>query len=113
MKNIYLEQEEGNHEDEEVKHEEEPKQVKIGTKAKQNAKPKTQNDTETKLTKAEMKDMADINNQVYTRLNRIYKIPNRKDKLTKELLKDEKAHIKNNDEIINLQDSNSIVIKVI
>ena len=60
-----------------------------------------------------MKDMADINNQLYTRLNRIYKIPNRKDKLTKELLKDKTAHIKNNNEIINLQDSNYIVIRAV
>ena len=45
--------------------------------------PKPQRDTDTKLTKAEMKELADINNQFYTLLNRIDKIPNLKDKLTK------------------------------
>ena len=49
-------------EEEEVKHEEEePKQLKTRTKAKPKAKPKTQHDTETKLTKAEMEELADIN----------------------------------------------------
>jgi len=39
-----------------------------------------------------MKELADINNQSYTLLNRIDRIPNLNDKLTKELLK-EKRHI--------------------
>ena len=60
-----------------------------------------------------MKESADINNQFYTLLNRIDKIPNPKDKLTKEVLKDKKTHSKVNDEIINLKDSNYIVIEVI
>ena len=34
------------------------------------AKPNTQQDTETKLTKAEMKEVTDINTQFYTLLNR-------------------------------------------
>ena len=76
------------------------------------AKPKTQHDTETKLTKAEMKELADINNQFYTLLNRIDKIPSLKDKLTKDLL-NYKKHIKNNDEIVNLKGSNYSVIEVI
>ena len=57
--------------------------------------------------------MADINNQFYTLLNRIDKIPNLKEKLTKELLKYKKTHIKVNDQIINLKESNYIVIEVI
>ena len=60
-----------------------------------------------------MKELADINNQFFTLLNRIDKIPNLKDKLTKELLKYKKTHIKVNDEIISLKDSNYIVIEVI
>ena len=60
-----------------------------------------------------MKELADINNQFYTLLNRIDKIPNLKDKLTKELLNYKKTQIKINDEIINLKDSNYIVIEVI
>ena len=53
-----------------------------------------------------MKELADINNQFYTLLNRIDKIPNLKDELTKELLKYKKTHIKVNDDVINLKDSN-------
>ena len=60
-----------------------------------------------------MKDLADINNQCYTLLNRIHKMPNLKDKLTNELLKDKKTHVKVNDEIINLKDSSYKVIEVI
>ena len=60
-----------------------------------------------------MKELADINNQFYTLLNRINKIPNLKGKLTNELLKGKKAHIKVNDQIINLKDSNYSVIEVI
>ena len=60
-----------------------------------------------------MKEMADINNQFYSLLNRIDKIPNLKEKLTKELLNYKKTHIKVNDQIINLKDSNYIVIEVI
>ena len=59
-----------------------------------------------------MKDWADINNQFYTISNSIDKIPNL-DKLTKELLKEKKTHIKVNDERINLKDSNFIVSEVI
>ena len=92
---------------------EEPTHAKTITHAKPKSKPKTQHDTDTKLTIAEMKELADINNQFYTLLNRIDKIPNLKDKLTKELLKYKKTHIKVNDEIINLKDSNYIVIEVI
>jgi len=75
-----------------VKQEEEPTQVKTRTKSKPKAKPKTQYDTETKLAKAEMKELADSNNQFYTLLNRIDKIPKFKDKLTKEILKYKKRH---------------------
>ena len=60
-----------------------------------------------------MKELADINSQFYTLLKRSHKIPNLKGKLTKEVLKDKKTHIKVNDEIINLKDSNYIVIEVI
>ena len=60
-----------------------------------------------------MKELADVNNQFYTLLHRIYKIPNLKDKSTNELLKYKKTHIKVNDEIMNLKDSNYIVIEVI
>jgi len=77
------------------------------------AKPKTQHDTDTKLTHAEMKELADINNQVYTLVNRVDKIPNLKDKLTEEFVNDKNTHVKVNDEIINLKDSNSIYIAVI
>ena len=63
-------------------------------------------DTDTKLTKAEMKELADITNQLYTPLNRIDKIPNLKDKLTKELLKYKNTLIKVIDEVINLKDIN-------
>jgi len=77
------------------------------------AKPKTKNGTDTKLTRAEMQELADINNQFYTLLNRIDKIRNLKNKLAKELLKYKKTHIKVNDEIINLTDINYIVIGVI
>ena len=60
-----------------------------------------------------MKDMADINNTVYALLNRIQKIPNLNDKLTKELLKYKQTQITVNDEIINLKDSNYIIIEVV
>ena len=60
-----------------------------------------------------MKGMADINNQFYSLLSRIDKIPNLKEKLTKELLNDKKTHIKVNDQLINLKDSNYIVIEAI
>ena len=90
---VNQEYEEVKQEDEEVNQEEEPKQVKTITKAKPKAKPKTQQDTETRLTKAEMKELADINNQFHTLLNRIDKIPSL-DKLTKELLKYEKHILK-------------------
>ena len=59
-----------------------------------------------------MKEMVDINNQFYTLLNRIDKIPNLKQKLTKELFFF-KTHIKVNDQIINVKDNNYIVIEVI
>ena len=57
--------------------------------------------------------LADINNKFYTRLNRIDKITHLKDKSTKELLKEKNTHIKLNDEIINLEESNYIVIEII
>ena len=60
-----------------------------------------------------MKDLADINNQYYTLLNRIDKTPHLQDKLTKEVLTDKKTHIKVNAEIINLKDSSYTDIKVI
>ena len=60
-----------------------------------------------------MNEFADINNQFYTLLNRIDKIPNLKDKLTKELLNEKKTHIKVDGEIINLKDSNYMVIEVV
>ena len=60
-----------------------------------------------------MKGLANINNQFYTLLNRIDKIPNLKNKLTKEVLKDKRTHFKVNDEIITLKDNNYIVIEVI
>ena len=41
------------------------------------------------------------------------KIPNLKDRLTNELLKYEKTHVKVNDDIINLKDNNYTVIEVI
>ena len=74
----------------------EAKQVKTRTKAKPRSKPKTQHETDTKLTKADMNELVDISNQFYTLLNRIDKIPNQV-----------------NDEIIKLKDSNYIVIEVI
>ena len=43
------------------------------TKTQAMAKPKTQHDTDSELSKAEMKELADINNQFYTPLNRIDK----------------------------------------
>ena len=91
----------------------EVKPTKPKAKPKANSKPKLQEDTGKKLTNAEMKEMADINNQFYALLNRIQKIPNLNDKLTKEVLKDKKTQIKVNDEIINLKDSNYITIEVI
>ena len=60
-----------------------------------------------------MKELADIKNRFYTLSNRIGRIPQLKDKLTKELLKEKRTHIKVNDETINLKDSNYIVIEVI
>ena len=54
-----------------------------------------------------MKEMADIKNHFHTLLNRIDK------KLTQESLKYKKAQMKVNDQIINLKDSNYIVIGVI
>ena len=48
------------------------------------SKPKPQQDTDTEWSKAEMKELADINSQFYTLLDRIDKIPNLKDKLAKE-----------------------------
>ena len=78
----------------------EEKLTKTKTKTKAKAKPKTQHDTYAKFTKAEMKELADINNQ----------IPNLTDKITKELLKATKTHIKVNDQIINVKDSNYIII---
>ena len=60
-----------------------------------------------------MKELADTNNRFYTLLNRLDKIPNLKDKLTKELLTYKRTHIKVNDEIINWKDSNYIVIEEI
>ena len=92
---------------------EEVKPSKPKAKPKANSKPKLQEDTGKKLTNAEMKEMADINNQFYALLNRIQKIPNLNDKLTKELLKDKKTQIKVNDEIINLKGSNYIIIVVV
>ncbi len=103
---------------EEVKQEEEQEVKQAKPKAKPKAKSKSksklqQQDTDTKLCKAEMREMADINNQFYALLNRIQQIPNLNDKLTKELLKDKKTQIKVNDEIINLKDSNYIIIEVV
>ena len=46
------------------------------TKTKPMQKSKQQQGTYSKLTKAEMKELTDINNQLYTLLNRIDKIPN-------------------------------------
>jgi hypothetical protein len=92
------------------------KQAKPKAKPKAKSKSKSklqQQDTDTKLCKAEMREMADINNQFYALLNRIQQIPNLNDKLTKELLKDKKTQIKVNDEIINLKDSNYIIIEVV
>ena len=60
-----------------------------------------------------MKELADSDNQFYTLLHRIDKIPNLKNKWTKELLKYKKTHVKVNDQIINLKDSSLIVIEVI
>jgi len=111
VKQEYVKQEEI--QQEEIKQDEEVKPTKPKAKPKAKSKPKLQEDTGTKLTKAEMKEMADINNQFYALLNRIQKIPNLNDKLTKELLKDKKTQIKVNDEIINLKDSNYIIIEVV
>ena len=58
-----------------------------------------------------MNEFADINNQFYTLLNRIDKMPNLKNKLTRELQKYTKTHI--NYEIMNLEDSNYIGIEII
>ena len=90
------------------------KQNKLKPEQKQNQSQnqKAQNDTDTILTKGDMKELADISNQFYTLLNRIDKVPNLKDKVVKELLKYKKSHIKVNDDIINLKDSNYIVIEV-
>ena len=60
-----------------------------------------------------MKELADIKNQFHTLLNRTGRIPQLKDKLTKELLKQKRTHIKVNYETINLKASNYIVIEVI
>ena len=92
---------------------EEAKQAKTRTKPKPKSKPKPQHDTDTKLTKAEMKELADMNNQFHALLNGIDKIPNRKDMLTKERLTRKKTHIKVKDEIINLKDSSCIGIQII
>ena len=62
------------------------KQTKTRAKPKPKSKQKQLQDTDTKLCKAGLKELADINNPFYT-LNRIHKIPNIKDKLTKELPK--------------------------
>ena len=59
-----------------------------------------------------MKELADINNQFYTLLNRIHKIPKFEDKLTKEVLQYKKTRIEVKDAINNLKDSNYIVIEV-
>ena len=98
---------------------EEVKQDKV-KQAKPKAKPKAksksklqQHDADTQLCKAEMTEMADINTQFYALLNRIKQIPNLHDKLAKELSKDKKTQIKVNDEIINLKDSNYIIIEVV
>jgi len=92
---------------------EETKQVKPRTNAKPKSKPKTQNDTDTQLTKAEMNEFADINNEFQTLLKSIDKMPNLKDKFANELLNKKKTHIKVNDEIMNLKDSSYIVAEVI
>ena len=109
-----VKQEEVKQEEEQEVKQEEVKQAKPKAKPKAKSKSKLQQqDTDTKLSKAEMKEMADINNQFYALLNRIPKIPNLHDKLTKELLKDKKTQIKVNDEIINLKDSNYLIIEVV
>jgi len=88
------------------------KQTKTRAKPKPKSKQKQLQDTDTKLCKAGLKELAYINNQFYTLLNRIDKLPNIKDKLTKELPKLKKTHIKVNDEIVNLKDRNYIVIEI-
>ena len=65
--------------------EEQVKPTKTKTKAK--AKAKAKQDIDNKLTKAEMKEMADINNQVYTLLNRIDNIPHLKKYITTRIIK--------------------------
>ena len=69
-------------------------------KSKTKSKPKPQHDADTKLSRAEVKELAG-------------KIPNLRNELTKEVLKEKKTHIKVNDEIIHLKDSTSTVIEVI
>jgi len=90
---------------------EEARPTKTKTVAK--AKAKAQHDLDNELTKAEMKEMADIDNQFYAPLNRINKIPSLKEKLTKGILRYKKAHLKVNDQIIKMEDSNYIIIEVI
>ena len=60
-----------------------------------------------------MKELADSKNQFHTLSNRIGRIPQLKDKSTKELLKRKRTQIYVNEETINLKDSNHIVIEVI
>jgi hypothetical protein len=114
--NIHENEVEVKQDDVKKEEEQEVKQAKPKAKPKAKSKSKSklqQQDTDTKLCKAEMREMADINNQFYALLNRIQQIPNLNDKLTKELLKDKKTQIKVNDEIINLKDSNYIIIEVV
>ena len=74
-----------NHIDDVEENQENVKQkAKPTTKAKPTPKP--QHDTDTKLSRAGVEELADINNQFYTLLNGIDKLPNLKDKLTKQLL---------------------------
>ena len=45
--------------------------------------------------------------------NGIDKMPNLKDKLAKELLKDKQTHIKVNDEVINSKDRSCTVVEIL
>ena len=70
-------------------------EIKPKAKAKPRAKAKAKSqEPDTILCKAELKEMADINNQFQTLLNRVDKIPNFKDKMVQQLLKDKKHILK-------------------
>ena len=60
-----------------------------------------------------MKEMVEINNQFDALFNKIKKIPKVNDKFTETLLKKKPSQIKLNDEVINLNESNYIIIEIV